>query len=33
MSLETILYEVADNVATITINRPQAANAMGPLTA
>ena len=33
MSFETLLYEVADNVATITINRPQAANAMGPLTA
>ena len=33
MSFETILYEVADHVATITINRPKAANAMGPLTA
>ena len=33
MIFETLLYEVADNVATITFNRPQAANAMGPQTA
>lgn len=30
MSFETLLYEVADNVATITFNRPDAANAIGP---
>ena len=28
--METLTYEVADNVATITINRPDAANAMNP---
>ena len=33
MSFETLNYEVADNVATITFNRPDAANAMGPLMA
>ena len=33
MSFETLNYEVAGNVATITFNRPQAANAMGPLMA
>ncbi len=31
MNFETLIYEVADNVATITFNTPQAANAMGPL--
>ncbi len=30
MSYETLIYEVADNVATITFNTPQAANAIGP---
>ncbi len=30
MSFETLTYEVADNVATITFNRPEAANAMSP---
>lgn len=33
MSFETLNYEVAGNVATITFNRPEAANAMGPLMA
>ena len=33
MSFETLDYEVAGNVATITFNRPEAANAMGPLMA
>lgn len=33
MRFETLNYEVADNVATITFNRPEAANAMGPLMA
>ncbi len=33
MSYETLLYDVADGVATITINRPDAANAMSPLCA
>ena len=33
MSFETLNYEVANNVATITFNRPEAANAMGPLMA
>ena len=33
MSYETLLYEVADGVATITFNRPEAANAMSPLCA
>ncbi len=32
-SFETLIYEVADHVATITINRPDAANAMNPLCA
>ena len=31
MSYETLIYEVADNVATITFNRPKAANAVSPL--
>lgn len=31
MSFETLIYEVADNVATITFNTPKAANAMSPL--
>lgn len=31
MSYETLIYGVADNIATITFNTPQAANAMGPL--
>ncbi len=31
MSYETLIYEVADNVATITFNRPEAANALSPL--
>jgi len=30
MSYQTLLYEVADGVATITFNRPAAANAMSP---
>ena len=30
MEFETLLYEVSDGVATITINRPDAANAMDP---
>lgn len=30
MDFETLLYDVADGVATITINRPDAANAMSP---
>ncbi len=30
MSFETLLYEVSDGVATITINRPEGANAMNP---
>ena len=33
MSFETLLFDVADGVATITINRPDAANAMSPLMA
>ncbi len=33
MSYETLLYAVSDRVATITFNRPQAANAMSPLCA
>jgi len=33
MSYETLLYDVADGVATITFNRPDAANAMSPLCA
>lgn len=33
MSFETLNYEVANNVATITFNRPEAANAMDPLMA
>lgn len=33
MSYETLLLGVADNVATITFNRPEAANAMSPLCA
>ena len=33
MSFETLNYEVADHVATITFNRPDAANAMSPLMA
>lgn len=33
MSYETLIYEVADNVAVITFNRPRAANAMNPLVA
>lgn len=33
MSYETLLYDLADGVATITINRPDAANAMSPLCA
>ncbi len=31
MSYETLIYEVADSVATITFNTPRAANAMSPL--
>ena len=31
MEYETLIYEVADNVATITFNTPKSANAMGPL--
>ena len=30
MDFETLLYEVSDGVATITINRPESANAMNP---
>ncbi|MGE0625667.1 MAG: enoyl-CoA hydratase/isomerase family protein [Pseudomonadales bacterium] len=30
MNYETLLYEVADGVATITFNRPEAANALSP---
>ncbi len=30
MNFETLLYEVSDGVATITINRPEGANAMDP---
>ena len=33
MSFETLSYEVADNVATLTFNRPDAGNAMSPLMA
>lgn len=33
MSYETLLFDVADNIATITFNRPDAANAMSPLCA
>ena len=33
MGFETLIYEVTDNVATITINRPDAANTMSPLLA
>lgn len=33
MNYETLLYDVADGVATITFNRPEAANAMSPLCA
>ncbi len=33
MSFETLNYEVENNVATITFNRPEAANAMDPLMA
>jgi 2-(1,2-epoxy-1,2-dihydrophenyl)acetyl-CoA isomerase len=33
LSYETLLYTVADGVATITFNRPEAANAMSPLCA
>lgn len=33
MSYETLLYDVADGVATVTFNRPDAANAMSPLCA
>ena len=33
MSYETLKYDVEDGVATITINRPDAANAMSPLCA
>ncbi len=31
MDFETLIYEVTDSVATITFNRPESANAMGPL--
>ena len=31
MSYETLIYDVADNVATITFNTPKAANALSPL--
>ena len=31
MSFETLIYEVADNVATITFNTPKTANAVSPL--
>jgi len=30
VSYDTLLYEAADGVATVTFNRPEAANAMGP---
>ncbi|MBH81291.1 MAG: enoyl-CoA hydratase [Gammaproteobacteria bacterium] len=30
MTFETLIYDVADGVATITLNRPDAANAMSP---
>ncbi|TDJ27032.1 MAG: enoyl-CoA hydratase, partial [Gammaproteobacteria bacterium] len=30
MNFETLIFAVADGVATITFNRPEAANAMGP---
>ena len=33
MNFETLLFDVADGVATITINRPDAANAMSPAVA
>jgi len=33
LSYETLRYDVADGVATITFNRPEAANAMSPLCA
>ena len=33
MSYETLLFDVADGVGTITFNRPDAANAMSPLCA
>ena len=33
MNFETLDYVVAENVATITLNRPEAANAMNPLMA
>ena len=33
MDLQTLKVETADGVATITINRPDAANAMSPLCA
>lgn len=31
MSYETLIYEVADNIATITFNTPKSANALSPL--
>ena len=31
MSFETLIYEVADSVATVTFNTPKSANALGPL--
>ena len=31
MSFETLIYEVADSIATITFNTPKSANALGPL--
>ena len=30
MSYETLLYDVTEGVATITLNRPEAANALSP---
>ena len=30
MNLETLLFSIEDNIATITLNRPDAANAMNP---